>query len=370
MEVALECPSISERERRYSRLRGLMEEAGFDVLVVVGRDGSGTRGDLRYVGAYGPVAPFLHFAVFPKEDCEPVFISRLPSRNPLAVEHGWIKDARVVWLGTEDAIVDQVAEFKGQGYVGVARIDTIPVPLYEKLVHRFGKERVHDAAHLMEQARLIKSAEEINFLRRAGEASDSAYIFLKDFVKPGCSDRAAYGQARRIMHEMGAEYSMDLISCGRGSFAPIGDVVDKDGYLAAEITPAYVGYYNQLRFELRFGLAGVKRGPAVDALRVAYEAGVSAIKPGVTSSELYDVTYDHIRQQGFDVGGGHFGHGTGLDVSEGISIEPGDDIELATGMHFVFHPKIMTPEHEQILLGGSFVVTQDGYESMNSVGLF
>lgn len=370
LETRFDVPSLAERARRYARLRELMAGRDLDVLVVVGRDGSGTRGDLRYVGAYGPVAPFLHYAIFPRDEVEPVFVSRLPSRHPLAKENGWINDARLAWLGIEDELTKIAGEFLGSGAVGIARLDTVPVPLYLKMIGRFGEDRVQDAAPVMEEARLIKSDEEIHFLKRAAEASDAAVSELNGFVKPGCIDFSAYGRARQVMHELGSEYSMDLISCGRGSFAPIGDVVGEDGILSGELTPAYSGYYNQLRFEFRFGKSATLRGPAVDALHTAYDEGVAAIEPGVTSEQLYDVTRVAIERQGFAIGSGHFGHGTGLDVAEGISIEPGDKIKLVPGIHFVFHPKIVGPDGAQILLGGSFAMTESGAKALNKVEIF
>jgi Xaa-Pro aminopeptidase len=106
-------------------------------------------------------------------------------------------------------------------------------------------------------------------------------------------------------------------------------------------------------------------------LREGYDAAVAAIRPGILSSELHETTMEVFRRQGFAAGGGHFGHGLGLDVAEGVSVEPGDPIVLAAGMVLVLHPKIVPAAGDpQLLLGGTFLVTDDGCESLNDVDLF
>lgn len=364
--------SLEERSRRYTAIRAEMEARGLDALVVLGRDTAGGRGDFRYVASYAPVTPLPHFLVFPHDDEEPRYLSQLPSRSRLAVDTGWVRDAKTFWLGLDEAIVEQTAAFVSSGKVGLGRLSTIPIPLYQALVARFGAERVVDAADVFEAVRLIKSDEEIALARQAARASDAALEQLRGNVGPHTTDREIYAEARRVMHQYGAEYSMDIIGCNiAGGWAPIGAEAGEDGFVQAEWTPAVGGYYNQIRFDFAFGEAARTRGPARDVLRDAYMATVAAIRPGVTSEELYGTCLDVIRGAGFMGGGGHFGHGLGLDVAEGISIEPGDKLVLQPGMVFVLHPKIVPVEGEpQLLLGGSFLVTEDGYEALNLVDCF
>jgi Xaa-Pro aminopeptidase len=364
--------SLEERARRYAAIRAEMAQRDLDALVVVARDTTGARGDFRYIASYAPVTPLPHYVVFARDDTEPKYLSQLPSRSALAVKSGWVNDAETFWVGLDDAIVAQVGEFRSSGKVGLGRLDTIPIPLYKALAARFGEDEIVDAAELFEGVRIVKSAEEIVYARRAGRAADAALEELRDNVGPETSDFEIYAQARRIMHQHGTEYSMDIIGCNvGGGWAPIGASAGPDGFVQAEWTPAVGGYYNQIRFDFAFGEAARARAHAREVLRDAYEATVAEIRPGVRSEELYDVCLDVIRSAGFAAGGGHFGHGLGLDVTEGVSIEPGDTIELCPGMIFVLHPKIVPAEGSpQLLLGGTFLVTDDGCEPLNQVDCF
>jgi Xaa-Pro aminopeptidase len=364
--------SQEERTRRYASLRTEMEARDLDALVVIGRDSTGGRGDFRYIASYAPVTPFPHFVVFSRIEEEPRYLSRLPSRSALAVGSGWVNDAQTFWFGLENAIVDQVAKVHGGGRVGLGRMSTIPIPLYQALAARFGADSVVDAGDLFETVRAIKSEEEIGLSRAAAVASDAALEFLRSDVRPDMTDFEIYSQARRVMHEHGAEYSMDIIGCNSASgWAPIGASPGGDGFVQAEWTPAVGGYYNQIRFDVAFGEAARSRGRARDVLRQAYDAAVGVARPGATSEELYAVAHEVLDAAGFAGGAGHFGHGLGLDVAEGISIEPGDSTALAQGMIFVLHPKIIPgADQPQLMLGGSFLVTADGVEALNEVDCF
>jgi Xaa-Pro aminopeptidase len=364
--------SLDERSRRYAAMRKEMEARGLDALVVIGRDSTGGRGDFRYIASYAPVTPFPHFVVFSRVDQEPRYLSKLPSRSALAVGSGWVNDAQTFWLGLDEAIVEQVAKVLDGGRIGLGRMETIPIPLYQALVSRFGAESVVDAADLFEAVRVVKSEEEIALSRTAALASDAALALLRSEVRPDTTDFEIYSQARRVMHEHGAEYSMDIIGCNTASgWAPIGARPGDDGFVQAEWTPAVGGYYNQIRFDFAFGEAARSRGRARDVLRDAYDAAVGVARPGTTSEELYAASYEVIDAAGFTGGAGHFGHGLGLDVAEGVSIEPGDTLALAPGMVFVLHPKIIPAAGEpQLMLGGSFLVTADGVEALNEVDCF
>lgn len=364
--------SLRERERRYAAIRDEMAARELDALVVVARDTTGGRGDFRYIASYAPVTPLPHFVVFPREEEEPRYLSQLPSRSALAVSSGWVREATTHWLGLGDAIVTQAAEFRSTARIGLGRLDTVPIPLYRALVRRFGEENVVDAASLFESVRLVKSAEELALARRAARAADAAFEYLRDEVRPDTPDYELYAQARRVMHQHGMEYSMDIIGCNvAGGWAPIGACAGSDGFVQAEWTPAVGGYYNQIRFDFAFGEAARARARARDVLREAYDATTAEIRPGITSEALYDICLDAIKANGFAAGGGHFGHGLGLDVTEGVSIERGDATELRAGMVFVLHPKIVPAEGSpQLLLGGTFLVTDDGAESLNRVDVF
>lgn len=363
--------SLEERARRYAAIRREMAEQGLDVLLMVARDGHGSRGDLRYIAGYGPLVPTPHYAVFPLTQAEPVFLANSRNRGRVAHESGWVNEVRAGWVGLEDQILAEIGRFADAGAIGVARFATLPVPLYLELAGRFGADRVRDAAPLLDKVRSRKGEEEIECAREAGRIADAGYEVLRERVKPGVSDCEFFAEARRVMHAMGSEYSMDLVGAdGAGVFAPADRLVDANGFVEGELTPTYLGMYNQLPFDFAFGKAAVDRRPAMEALHGAYDAMMAEIRPGLRVPELYEVGRKMIEESGFTAAAGQFGHALGLDAIDGFSILPEHDVTLAAGMMFVLHPILTTPAQTRVLLGSTLVVTEDGAESMNSADVW
>jgi Xaa-Pro dipeptidase len=357
--------SLEERARRYTALREKMKEREIDVLLAVGRDSHAGRGDLRYIAGYSPLV-MTHYAILPQADAEPIFLAPSRNRGRRVEASGWIKEIRSGWFGLEETMLDEIANFLGDGSVGIARFSNLPVPVYQALCYRFGTERIQDAGKMMDEVRMVKGAEELRCAREAGRIADQAYKVLKSRVKPGAVDADFYAAAMQEEFLLGTEYTMDLMAAdGASVSAPCGYVVNEDSFVEGELTPTYLGVYNQLPYDFGFGQAARDRAHALEVARQAYDAMLAAIKPGLSIPELYEVARGPIEAGGLACGHGQFGHGMGFDVVEGFSVIPQHDVVLREGMLFVLHPIITTKTGNRVLLGATVAVTADGYELMN-----
>ncbi|HEX3615118.1 MAG TPA: M24 family metallopeptidase [Solirubrobacteraceae bacterium] len=357
--------SLEERARRYSILRDQMKDRGIDVLLAVGRDCHAGRGDLRYIAGYSPLV-MTHYAILPRVAAEPIFLAPSRNRGRRVEASGWIKEVRSGWVGLEDTMLDEIAGFLDGGAIGIARHSNLPVPVYLALCERFGAERVQDAGKMMDEVRMVKGAEELRCAREAGRIADLGYQVMKERVRPGVVDADFYAAAVESEFRAGTEYTMDLMGLdGASVSAPSGYVVTEDSFVEGELTPTYLGVYNQLPYDFGFGQAARDRAKALEVARAAYDAMLASIRPGVRVPELYEAARQPIESAGLICQHGQFGHGMGFDVVEGFSIIPEHDVELRQGMLFVVHPIIGTKTGTRVLLGATVAVTADGYELMN-----
>jgi Xaa-Pro aminopeptidase len=367
MEVAdrLQCFSLDERARRYRALRQEMKARGIDVLLAAGRDSHHARGDLRYVAGYSALV-MVHYAILPQDDVEPIFLAPTRNRGRRVETSGWINEVRSGWIGLEEKIIEELAAFAGDGAVGIARFNNVPVPLYLAMCKRFGSERVQDAGPMMDDVRMVKGSEELRCAREAGRIADAAYQVMKENVRPGAIDADFYSATLHEEFRLGTEYTMDLMAIdGTGVSAPSGYVVGEDSFVEGEVTPTYLGVYNQLPYDFGFGRAARERARALEVAREAYDAMLGVIKPGVRVPEVYDAARERIEAAGLVCAPGQFGHGMGFDVVEGFSIIPEHDVVLREGMLFVLHPIIKNEAGTRVLLGATVAVTADGFELMN-----
>jgi Xaa-Pro aminopeptidase len=359
--------SLRERERRYKLIREQMDKQDLDVLVVIGRDGSNNRGNHRYLAGYGVVAAFHHYVVFPREEIEPVFFSgeSLAILTPNA--RGWVNDIRPQ-LKPQKLVVDEVRRFKMSGGIGLVEMDTIPIPIYLDLVKNYGPASVRDATSIFKEARLIKNEEEIECCRKSAKVADDIYLYLKSIIQPGLTDYEIYGQMSRMIHEGKCEYSMNVINCAETNslYAPIGSVLIEGGRLSVEITPAYEGYYTQLRADIPVSRYKESERKLFEVWEEAYTVAIKEVRPGSRACDIYWAASRVAQSNGYALSG-RIGHGLGLDVDEFLSLDPKDETVIKPGMIIVVHIQLQDNDDYRLMNGGTFLVTEGGREALNKV---
>jgi len=359
--------SLGERERRYKLIRERMDTQDLDVLVVIGRDGSNNRGNHRYLAGYGVVAAFHHYIVFPREESEPIFFSgeSLAILTPNA--RGWVNEIRPQ-LKPQKLVVEEVRRFKKKGRVGLVEMNTIPIPIYLDLVKHYGSTSVADATGIFKEARLVKSAEEIDCCKKSAKVADDIYMHLKKIIRPGMTDYEIYGEMSRMIHEGKCEYSMNIINCGKTNalYAPIGTALEEGGRLSVEITPAYEGYFTQLRADIPVSPYKESERKLLEVWEKAYGMAIKELRPGSRACDVYWAVADTVRSNGFALSG-RIGHALGLDVDEFLSLDPTDETVIKPGMIIVAHIQVQSKEERIWMNGGTFLVTEAGQESLNNV---
>jgi Xaa-Pro aminopeptidase len=369
--------SLQERERRYKSVREEMAKDNLDVLLVIGR-GPTLLADYRYLSGYAIVAPEPHYAVFPREEAEPVFFPAVAGATDGALRVGqrldgltWVKTARQYseLAPANNLLIEEIRRFKGAGEIGLVDMNTMPISIYQDLVKDFGAEDIRDGAEAILRARLIKGEEEIECFRKGAKLADDIYLHLKSIARPGLSDWEIYGQVRRMANEGHCEYSFDVLDLRGGNipYYPLGDVLTDGGRISIEISPAYEGYYAQLRCGVSVSPYTASQRNVISVWEKGYEAAAKALRPGAKSCDVFHAANEAIESGGCKMPG-RVGHGLGLGMTEFL-VTADDQIVMQPGMVTVLHVRSMGEDGFFVMLGGTFLVTKDGSEALSKVDL-
>ena len=137
--------------------------------------------------------------------------------------------------------------------------------------------------------------------------------------------------------------------------------------VTTELTPAVEGYFVQICRTLVVGEASEAQRRAFGVFREALEAGIAAVKPGATASDVARAENDVFRKYGL----GDYvtskwtrvrGHGLGLFCDSKPHILEDVETPLVSGMALIVHPNTYHPEAGYIVLGDALVVTDEGAE--------
>jgi Xaa-Pro aminopeptidase len=178
---------------------------------------------------------------------------------------------------------------------------------------------VVDGQQVMQQARLIKTVDEITLLNTACMMVDAAYDDLYRFMKPGVRENECVGLVSKSLYDMGSEHveGVNAISGERCSPHPhvFSDRALRPGDPAYfDILHSYNGYRT-----FAIGSASQAMVDAYKKCREILDAAINVIKPGVTTADVVKL-WPKAQEFGFPDEEAAFalqyGHGVGLSIWE------------------------------------------------------
>jgi Xaa-Pro aminopeptidase len=184
--------------------------------------------------------------------------------------------------------------------------------------------QVVDGQQLMQEARVIKTQDEITLLNMACGMVDGAYEELYRAMRPGMRENECVGLVNKVLYDMGSEFveGVNAISGERSNPHPhvYTDRALRPGDPAYfDILHSFMGY--RTCYYRTFAIGSASR-PLVDAYkrcRYYLDAAISLIKPGATTAEVVQV-WPKAQEFGFPDEEAafalQFGHGVGLSIWE------------------------------------------------------
>jgi Xaa-Pro aminopeptidase len=181
-----------------------------------------------------------------------------------------------------------------------------------------------DGQQLMQDARLIKTRDEITLLSTACMMVDAAYEELYRSIKPGFRENDAVALVSRVLYEMGSEHveGVNAISGERCSPHPhvFSDRALRPGDPAYfDILHAYNGYRTCYYRTFVVGSGSRSQNDAYTRCREILDNAIALIRPGATTAEVVDV-WPRAQEFGFPDEEAafalQFGHGIGLSIWE------------------------------------------------------
>lgn len=266
-----------------------------------------------------------------------------------------------------------ISDWQKKGQAILAGKELVPVN-YETTMKIF-LENVGSGSEFLAEAALVKSAEEIELLRRAAKMADLGFRKACQEARPGIKEFELLAEIEHVMRLHGATDNFQLMDSGTHSS---GMVVGRNKELLPgelllfEITPAYgsVTYSAQLCRTIYLGEPDRQLREKYSILVEAMQAGLDVIRPGAAWKEIFDIQNRIIGDAGYhEYCGPPYmrtrGHGFGLTQSYNIDAENLNTME--PGMILVVHPNQYLPETGYLALGEMVLVTESGCERLSEL---
>jgi Xaa-Pro aminopeptidase len=249
----------------------------------------------------------------------------------------------------------------------------LPYAEYKKIDEELGKKGELIPTHnMVEEARQVKSQEELKKIKRAVRITIGAFKFIKDFISAGKKEIEIAAELERFIRYSGACMSaFDIIvASGPNSSFPhhltSGRKIKSNEVIMIDLGVDYRGYKSDLTRVFFSGKISPIIRRIYDIVRRAQEEAIKKIRPGTKINEIDKAARQYITQRGYGGFFGHnLGHGVGLEVHEAPYISSKETNKLRPGMVFTIEPAIYLPGKFGIRIEDMVLVTQRGVELLS-----
>ena len=366
--------SLAERDRRWSAVRANAAKAGFDCILVPLGNGI----DARYMTQLRCSA-----MVLPTDGREPIVVADRRSSNewvpePWQTGREWAEPMGEALsdLGFAQARIG-VAGLRGGQVTHCDSIDgVVNHTALETAMNKVPKARFEDATDVIGLVRYVKSAEEIEFVRRSAEVAAAGLDELIELARPDADAGVFYSDVLAKILELRSEYfpitltidSLNTAKPKRYTNPPIGRRLEAGALITSEINAIVGAQLTQVCQPVLLGKIPDAWKPVIALQREVYEAGLQMIKPGVTFGTLEDFVQGYGIKSGLQTILQMHGCGYGDDgplFTPRVRSDRVRDLAIEKNNAFVWKPMARSADgHIQFAFGGPVIVSNRGCESL------
>jgi Xaa-Pro aminopeptidase len=368
-------PRFSEAEfsRRFGAVRAMMHAEGLAALLLYGSPH--LHGEVQYLSNFRVAREAL--LVFPAMG-EPALFVQFFNHVPTARRMASLSDVRWAGPNTADTAARDVRE-RGLAEQRLGLVGTLPWQHYETLRRELPSADLMDATAQMQRLRLIKSAEELAYLRRGAELTDRAMEALEREARPGITEHTLAAIVEAAYVGLGGQTSIHYMATTPmrqpevyvPAQHPTDRMIQPGDVLITEISAQYHGYAGQIQRPYAIGAPPTPEYASLFAVAVtAFQRVAGAIRAGATADDVLNAA-ECIHEAGYTIcddlvhgfGGGYLPPIVRTRQT-GASRTPAFRFEA--NMTIVIQPNVISPDDRAGLQVGELVrVTQSGVESLH-----
>ncbi len=368
--------AAEEYRRRVGALQACMEKGGLGALLLT------CAADIFYVTGFlsrfweSPARPW--YVIVPARG-QPVAV--IPAIGAELMARCWISDIRS-WNAPDprDDGISLLADTLTELTPPSARIGLpmgpethlrMPLADLQSLKQAIAPRSLADATDAIQRVREIKSPAEIEKIRTACAIAGRAFARLPEFAREGCGLDRVFRQFQIALLQEGADWvSYVAGGAGQGGY---GDVISPAGkaplrrgdVLMLDTGAVHDGYFCDFDRNFAIGPASGEACHIHAILWDATERALERLRPGMAALDAHRIMSDAIRAAGAEPGGGRFGHGLGITLTEWPSLSPLDRTELRAGMVLTLEPSAMVAPGRMLVHEENIVLREGGCELLS-----
>ena len=306
-------------------------------------------------------------------------IAVIPSIGEATMSATWIDDVRT-WSSPcpdDDGVsllADCLREVAGDGSIGLPMGPEthVRMPLRDLDLLRSMLSDFVDVTDIIRGLRMVKSEREIDKHRHICGVVSDAFDELPKLLSTGMTERQAFAAFRAEIFRQGADDVPYLVGAtgpdGINDIIrqPTGRQIDDGDMLIFDTGSTFDGYFSDFDRNFAFTNASSGARDAYQAVWEATEAGLEAVRPGATTSDVFTAMNEVLKANGSlgnDIG--RMGHGLGTQVTEWPSHTADDNTVIEVNMVLTLEPALIWEPGKAMVHEENLVVRANGPELLS-----
>ena len=235
---------------------------------------------------------------------------------------------------------------------------------------------VEDKSELISKLRVIKSKEEIVYVKKAAELADNALDQVWKYAKAGVSESKILAEMNKVIFEGGGDYPANEFIIGSGKNALLcryqaeKQILKDIDQLSIEWAGTYKHYHSAMFRTILIGKANPKHLKMHDACVQSLKNCEDKLKPGNKIGEVFDIhakTFDDLgyKKARMNACGYSLGGTFSPNWMDWPMLYTGNPYVIQPGNVFFLHMILMDSDNELAMnLGETYLVTEDGNERL------
>ncbi len=346
--------STAELERRWKAVRTAMVREKIDALLMQNNNDY-MGGYVRWFTDMPATNGYPNTVVFPRDD-EMTVVCQGP--------FGGSEKNNAIWRGVKQVLTtpsyssahytkDYDPELAAKalkpfakgtiGYVGTYQMS---YALLDYIRRAFPAATYVDASDMVDQIKVIKSAEEMELVKRAAAMQDGAMRAAFAAVKPGMRDIEVAAVAQHYSLAHGSENGIYLCaSMPFGTPSKFGNrhvqnrVIQKGDQIALLVEDnGPGGMYTELGRSCVVGKVPQQMKDELEFCKASRKLTLDLLKPGTPCKDIWDAFNDFMRKNGRPEEARLYCHGQGYDLVERPLVRGDEPMTIEMDMNIVVHP--------------------------------
>ncbi|HHY69688.1 MAG TPA: aminopeptidase P family protein [Firmicutes bacterium] len=281
-------------------------------------------------------------------------------------------DFTVVKTVIEEDVVKNTVNELGLKRIGFEK-DYVTYAMWERLRDRFEKQELVGISGWVEELRMIKTSEEVEYISRAQKIAENAFERLLPLIKVGTSEIDLALELEFTMRKMGSEgvaFPFIVVSGPRSSLPhgqPSTRKLEPGDFVTFDFGARFQGYCSDMTRTIVIGPLDEKHKEIYEVVLAAQLTALDVIGPGVIGKEVDLAGRKVIEEAGYGEYFGHgIGHGVGLNVHEKPSVGRTSEDILEPGMVITVEPGIYIEGFGGVRIEDMVVVTEEGMRNLTA----